>query len=369
MRRNTEITWALAILVLALACSSPAGTSTPGGADAVSQDGDFTLSDDAQTLADGAQALADGGQTLTEDAQTLQDGLGEMPNGSCDGQSGAGTTTQGVDFVKQIVPILVTRCGSCHGVNGYGGLNLTAAAAYGDLVGVKSQLKPQLNLVEPLHPETSFLMMRLEPPDVTTSLMPPGAQLAIGDRDLVRTWILEGAKPAATVVAAADASAGGCGSDAADAQDAQSVDVTVADVAPLPTTCAANVQLPANENLGASMGPGQACIACHANSGEAPTFGIAGTVFDAPHMQDDCPGSGAATVTVTGAGGKTASKVTNSAGNFFFAPSEVPGKPYYVTVTRGGKVNAMVASPSSGDCNTCHTAAGANNAPGRILAP
>jgi predicted CXXCH cytochrome family protein len=29
----------------------------------------------------------------------------------------------------------------------------------------------------------------------------------------------------------------------------------------------------------------------------------------------------------------------------------------------------MVGTVTSGDCNGCHTAAGAQNAPGRILAP
>ena len=40
-----------------------------------------------------------------------------------------------------------------------------------------------------------------------------------------------------------------------------------------------------------------------------------------------------------------------------------------VYVTRGAARRAMVGTVTNGDCNSCHTAAGANAAPGRILAP
>lgn len=60
----------------------------------------------------------------------------------------------------------------------------------------------------------------------------------------------------------------------------------------------------------------------------------------------------------------------NAAGNFR-SPStsaNVP-LPYRARVRAGGKVNAMAGAQSDGDCNSCHTAAGAEGAPGRVMFP
>jgi hypothetical protein len=43
--------------------------------------------------------------------------------------------------------------------------------------------------------------------------------------------------------------------------------------------------------------------------------------------------------------------------------------PYTARVKANGKVNAMAAAQTNGDCNSCHTAAGAEGAPGRVLFP
>ena len=43
--------------------------------------------------------------------------------------------------------------------------------------------------------------------------------------------------------------------------------------------------------------------------------------------------------------------------------------PYSAKVFDGTKTRVMVGKVTSGDCNFCHTAAGKNGAPGRILAP
>jgi Tfp pilus assembly protein PilV len=42
---------------------------------------------------------------------------------------------------------------------------------------------------------------------------------------------------------------------------------------------------------------------------------------------------------------------------------------YHASVTTNGTTSSMVAAQATGDCMSCHTQAGANGAPGRILAP
>ena len=43
--------------------------------------------------------------------------------------------------------------------------------------------------------------------------------------------------------------------------------------------------------------------------------------------------------------------------------------PFTAKVTHQGRERAMTTTQTSGDCNGCHTQAGANGAPGRITLP
>jgi len=43
--------------------------------------------------------------------------------------------------------------------------------------------------------------------------------------------------------------------------------------------------------------------------------------------------------------------------------------PYTAKVKYNGLERVMVASQTTGDCNSCHTQAGTKGAPGRILLP
>jgi hypothetical protein len=119
------------------------------------------------------------------------------------------------------------------------------------------------------------------------------------------------------------------------------------------------------------MHPGGVCITCHANSPEAPRFSLAGTVYPSSHEPDDCNGASGAlgiTVVITDATGKELPPIAvNDVGNFHYDGGIAT--PYHVKVVASGKVNAMSASPESGECNGCHTRNGANSAPGRILVP
>ncbi len=118
-----------------------------------------------------------------------------------------------------------------------------------------------------------------------------------------------------------------------------------------------------------NMRPGAACISCHQGNARAPKFSLAGTVFPTAHEPDDCHADNPAgvQVEVTGADGRVLLLNANRVGNFM---SLVPlALPYRARVISGGRSRAMLTPQSSGDCNACHTQAGASGAPGRILLP
>jgi len=117
------------------------------------------------------------------------------------------------------------------------------------------------------------------------------------------------------------------------------------------------------------MNPGMACNLCH-SSGEGPSFSISGTLYPTIHEPALCYGADASTgarVEVTGADGRTLTLSPNAAGNFFSEMAVVT--PYTAKVVTSAGERAMAAAQTSGDCNTCHTMAGANSAPGRIMLP
>jgi hypothetical protein len=124
-------------------------------------------------------------------------------------------------------------------------------------------------------------------------------------------------------------------------------------------------------NNGASelMEPGGDCIGCH-GSGEGPQYAFAGTVMAASHDDTNCAGVEGAIVRITGADGNQFDLATNQAGNFF-TPSSNVVFPYKAAVIRGNSSVPMRTARTAAEtnCAACHTALGANGAPGRIVAP
>jgi hypothetical protein len=117
------------------------------------------------------------------------------------------------------------------------------------------------------------------------------------------------------------------------------------------------------------MEPGGDCIGCH-GSGEGPSFVAAGTVMAALHDDTNCSGVAGVTVRLTGVDGVQIDLLTNRTGNFYLDGRASQLKlPFSAQVISGGKSNAMLTAQSNTNCASCHTAAGANLAPGRILAP
>ena len=142
------------------------------------------------------------------------------------------------------------------------------------------------------------------------------------------------------------------------------------------------------------MNPGRACISCHASSsggddssgsgdnsgpgggGESegargPLFTIAGTVYPSAHEPDLCNGADGATtgatVVIVDAANRILTLTPNAAGNFFTLAALTT--PLRAKVVYQGRERIMTVALTTGDCNSCHTQNGANNAPGRILLP
>jgi mono/diheme cytochrome c family protein len=116
------------------------------------------------------------------------------------------------------------------------------------------------------------------------------------------------------------------------------------------------------------MNPGQSCIGCHSR-GEGPRYQVAGTVYRELSEKDNWLGVEGVTVRVTDKGGKVADLVSNQAGNFFSGRGASLVAPYSVKVLKGAAERAMGSPAPTGDCAACHTAKGANGAPGRVIAP
>jgi len=138
-------------------------------------------------------------------------------------------------------------------------------------------------------------------------------------------------------------------------------------------TCTSGVTWVPRQGASVLMRPGEACIACHATNPDAPAYEIAGTVFPTLHDPNDCNGAATTstasiTVVVTDANGVEQRIAVNAAGNFMLEGVTI-AKPFHARVEVGTRQSTMIAAQTSGDCNSCHTAAGLNGAPGRIMAP
>jgi len=116
------------------------------------------------------------------------------------------------------------------------------------------------------------------------------------------------------------------------------------------------------------MYPGRSCIGCHAEH-NGPKYIVAGTVFAEIDERNDCTGFGGITIEVTDANGKPYTMVSNSVGNFYLPESEAVGFafPFKAKAIRGEREFAMEDAQDTGDCASCHTATGENDANGRII--
>lgn len=246
--------------------------------------------------------------------------------------AGSGAPTGLPCDVQQVIE---NQCIACH----LGTTSAPALLTYEDLV------KPS-----PADAKKSVAQRCVDRMNDATSPMPPApaAPSSAADIQTITRWIAAGLPRGET-----------CGDpNAADAG---------ANPFATPTVCSSARYWRDAEEGSSRMKPGNACIACHTLRGKK-RFTIAGTVYPTAHEPNDCEGvAGGAIVEVTGSDGRVASLTVNAAGNF--SSESAVAAPFRVKVKSGGKERVMVGALTSGDCNSCHTVAGANGAPGRIVAP
>lgn len=130
------------------------------------------------------------------------------------------------------------------------------------------------------------------------------------------------------------------------------------------------------------MNPGRECVACHDDPAafggdeDGPSLPFAGTVFPTAHEPDDCYGvdgdASDVSIVITAANGEEVVMSVDAAGNFSAEPGDLPDafdEPWTAKVVADGAERIMMAQLESGDCNSCHTQDGAEDAPGRIILP
>jgi hypothetical protein len=135
-------------------------------------------------------------------------------------------------------------------------------------------------------------------------------------------------------------------------------------------TCRSGMKWTGGDEGSPEMHPGGNCIVCH-GSGEGPRFVVAGTVYRQMNEKTDCYGVQGAVVTLTDASGAVVRLTANKAGNFMSRGREKEHltMPLTAKVVFHGAERAMGTPQSTGNCAGCHTAQGANGAPGRIVIP
>ncbi len=303
---------ALITATLAGACGVFSGE--PGGDQSSSQ----TVQGGAVGCALDAGVGADGGGPDGGDAATTGAGTGAMTGLPCDVQQ-----------------LFENRCIACH-----------TGKPFASLLTYEDVLKPSSD------PTQSVAQAALARIKSATSPMPPlpAAAATASEIATLEKWVTSGSPKGAV-----------CTPSVPDANP------DVGGGFNTPLVCTSGATWPGGNQGSPRMRPGGACITCHSMQG-GPGFAVAGTVYPTAHEPNDCNGvNGAVTVEVTDAKGVVTSIAVNDVGNFRLL--DAVAAPFHVKVKRGTKERAMAGALTAGDCNTCHTQAGMNGAPGRVVAP
>jgi hypothetical protein len=111
--------------------------------------------------------------------------------------------------------------------------------------------------------------------------------------------------------------------------------------------------------------PGQPCLLCHRDGGQALSFSIAGTVF--LQASSDSPAANVP-VYILDSAHKVFTTSTNCAGNFYVTPDQFsPTYPFWVTL-RSGRLQRDMDSAvyRDGSCAGCHVGTAGPTTPGRV---
>lgn len=264
-------------------------------------------------------------------------GSSNSPGGAGQGGStGYGTAATAETFCP-VQALLESRCQTCHSDPPIAGVPM-ALLTYDDLVA------PAVSDTSRSAVDVSIARMQ----DRVAPMPPaPDSPASAEEVALLQDWVSRG-MPAAC-------------------EDAT---LSTTDAYDTPLTCTSGAYSRGEEES-SSMSPGGACISCHASSREGPRYALAGTVYPTAHEPDDCNGVNGSTsgaqIMVIDAAGATIVVEVNSVGNFYSRESFVA--PYYAKVVQNDQERAMVSAQEDGDCNSCHTESGTNQAPGRIMLP
>jgi hypothetical protein len=277
---------------------------------------------------DSGMSPASGSGASPEAATSSSSGTSEPP---ADG----GTAVSFCD----VLDLLATRCQSCHS-------SPPVAPAPMSLVSYTDLRAPAL-----ADPTKNYAQMSVSRMQNKIIPMPPApaAPATASEIAILQSWIAAGYPDAACSPPDAGVSANPV-SDAA----------TGGSVYDGPLVCSSGKTYTGGH--GSTMRPGDVCQSCHG-------FKIAGTVYATEHEPLFCDGVNVtgATVVITGATGVVTTIPINNVGNF--DSSTTIAVPFRAKVIYSGGERDMMTPQTSGACNSCHTADGANAAPGRIMLP
>jgi mono/diheme cytochrome c family protein len=114
-----------------------------------------------------------------------------------DGQAGNSVSQRAPTFAE-VKSIFESRCATCHNPDEKAAnLSLVGDNTAANLVGVPSSEAPTVNLIEPLQPARSYLLLKIEGTHVQAGgqglPMPPEGRLSAEEIAVIRDWIVAGA--------------------------------------------------------------------------------------------------------------------------------------------------------------------------------
>ena len=105
-----------------------------------------------------------------------------------------------LSYARDVEPLIVSECGDCHGGdNPKKGLDLSKGVGYRNIVGVKSQEVPTMDIVKAGDAAGSYLWLKVTHTATEGKGMPrtlfSSKKLPQDKLDLIQKWIADGAQP------------------------------------------------------------------------------------------------------------------------------------------------------------------------------
>jgi len=264
--------------------------------------------------------------------------------------TGGGSGSSSVTFCD-VQPVIAAQCGACHGATPSSGAPQLMTVS--DFAATSPRGGTML--------DRSISRMTTNPP---AAAMPPGVGGAASDVMLLENWRTNALAPCNPGTGGGSGAGGGSGTGGGAGTGGGSGMVT--------PTCASNLTWSFGNSGNGAMNPGEACVTCHAARRRGPLDGFMGTVYPSAHeatlcMVSSVPSGLSVEILDTSGVVRRSFPITSlSDGNFHGGSIGTPS-PYTARVMLNGVVKSQMVGPqTNGDCNVCHTAQGAQGAPGRI---